>query len=203
MLAGFHCRMLGPAADVTNWNNEGLMDISAARGERSLLIAFADLTRFSFQSTLLPDAAIADGIDGLYERITARIGAAGGRVVKFIGDASLIVFPEEAADRGINALLDLKEEIDVYLSSIGWECRVMIKIHFGAVIAGPFGGAGDKRFDVIGKEVNACAMLDSTGVALSAEAFRKLEPETRKRFKKHTAPISYIRSEDPHRFRRR
>jgi hypothetical protein len=46
-------------------------------------------------------------------------------------------------------------------------------------------------------------MLDATGVALSAEAFRQLGPELRKRFKKHTPTITYIRTEDPHRFRRR
>jgi hypothetical protein len=46
-------------------------------------------------------------------------------------------------------------------------------------------------------------MLDSTGVALSVEAFRKLSPDMRRRFKKHTPPITYIRTEDPHRFRPR
>jgi hypothetical protein len=44
-------------------------------------------------------------------------------------------------------------------------------------------------------------MLDAPGVALSGEAFRKLGPEMRKRFKKHTPPITYIRVEDPRRFR--
>lgn len=56
---------------------------------------------------------------------------------------------------------------------------------------------------MLGRSVNAAALLDSTGVALSVEAFRKLGPELRKRFKKHTPTITYIRAEDPHRFRRR
>jgi hypothetical protein len=50
---------------------------------------------------------------------------------------------------------------------------------------------------VLGKAVNVTATLEGAGVTLSAEAFRKLAPELRARFKKHTAPITYIRLEDP------
>ena len=67
---------------------------------------------------------------------------------------------------------------------------------FGTVVAGPFGRDGDKRYDVIGKTVNVAATLDATGVALSVAAFRKLGPALRRRFKKHTPPVTYIRLED-------
>ena len=91
------------------------------------------------------------------------------------------------------------QAIDAFMADNKWECRLNVKAHFGTVIAGPYAG----RFDVLGKNVNAAAMLDSPGVALSVDAFRKLSPERRKRFKKHTAPVTYIRLEDPHRLRRR
>jgi len=48
---------------------------------------------------------------------------------------------------------------------------------------------------------NVAAMLDATGVTLSVEAFRKLGPDVRARFKKHTPPITYIRLQDPRRSR--
>ena len=172
---------------------------TSVRAEVPLLIAFADLTRFAAQSMCVSDVELAAMMDAFYQRVTTRIDGAGGRVVKFIGDAALIVFPEAAADRGIGALLDLKEDIDAFMTDAQWECRLNVKVHFGTVIAGPYAG----RFDVLGKNVNAAAMLDSPGVALSVEAFRKLSPERRKRFKKHTAPVTYIRLEDPHRLRRR
>lgn len=173
------------------------------RRELPMLIAFADLTRFAAQSLRVSDAELADTVDALYERVASGVTAARGRVVKFIGDATLVVFSPSDVDCGITALLDLKHEVDEWMASIGWECRMMIKVHFGAAIAGPFGAAAGGRFDVIGKAVNTTAMLDSTGVALSAEAFRKLGPALRKRFKKHTPTITYIRVEDPHRFRRK
>ena len=171
----------------------------SARSEIPLLIAFADLTRFAAQSLRVSDVALAATMDAFYQRVVARIDAAGGRVVKFIGDAALIVFAQADADRGVAALLDLKEDIDAFMSQSDWECRLMIKAHFGTAVVGPYAG----RFDVLGKAVNAAALLDSPGVAISAEAFRKLSPELRRRFKKHTPPVTYIRTEDPHRTRRR
>jgi class 3 adenylate cyclase len=168
-----------------------------------LLIAFADLTRYALQSRCVEDQLLADTMDRFYERVGARGAGAGGRVVKFIGDASLMVFPADAVDRGVEALLELKQEVDDWFEAMGWPCRMIVKVHFGTAIAGGFGASGAKRFDVIGSAVNAAAMLDSTGVALSAEAFRKLGPELRQRFKKHTPTITYIRAGDPHRFRRK
>jgi class 3 adenylate cyclase len=67
------------------------------------------------------------------------------------------------------------------------------------VAAGHFGADDDRRYDILGKTVNIAVRLESQGVALSAEAFRQLGPEMRRRFKKHTPPISYIRVEDQHR----
>jgi class 3 adenylate cyclase len=172
------------------------MDASI-RSEQSLLVVFADLTRYSAQAMCVTDVELAERMSVYYALVTSRIEAASGRVVKFIGDAVLAVFPEADVVRGVDAMLALKEEVDAAFTRDGWMCRLIVKAHFGPVIAGDFGG----RFDVLGKHVNAAAMVDSTGVALSANAFRKLSADARKRFKKHTPPITYIRVEDAHRFR--
>lgn len=167
------------------------------RSETALLVAFVDLTRFAIQSQRVADAELADTIDAYYEEVAAAVQEAGGRVVKFVGDGVLIAFPEGRVDQGVETLLALKDSVDASMARRGWECRLVAKAHFGHVIAGPFGAAGDKRPDVIGKTVNTAAMLDSTGVALSVAAFRKLGPALRRRFKKHTPPVTYIRVEDP------
>jgi class 3 adenylate cyclase len=166
-----------------------------------LLIAFVDLTRFGAQSQRTDDLEIAETIDAYYEHVGAAVRAGGGSVVKFEGDAALIVFPATAVDRGVEALLDLKDSVDDLRGGGGGACRLIAKVHFGTVIAGPFGAAGDKRPDVIGRAVNITAMLEATGVTLSVEAFRKLGRGLRARFKKHTPPITYIRLQDPHRSR--
>jgi len=167
--------------------------------EVSLLVAFTDFTRFATQAERLDDAEVARVMDAYYELAGSTIAAAGGRVVKFIGDATLAVFPGEAVDGGVLALLDLKDAADQLMADRGWESRLTVKAHFGPVVAGQFGVASDKRYDILGKTVNVTARLEASGMALSVEAFRQLGPDVRQRFKKHTPPVTYIRVEDPHR----
>ena len=169
------------------------------RSEVPLLIAFADLTRFFVQSQRVSDLDLADTLDAFYECVAVPVEKAGGRVVKFMGDAALIVFPEDAVDRGVEALVQMKDAVDDLMESRRWDCRLTVKAHFGTTVAGSFGAAGAKRFDVIGKAVNLTAVLEGSGVTLSVAAFRKLGPELRRRFRKHTPPVTYIRLEDPRR----
>ncbi len=176
--------------------------MAGTRQELPLLIAFIDLTRFAAQSQRTPDQEIAGTLDEYYEHVCAAARAAEGTVVKFIGDAALLVFPATGVDRGVEALIALKESVDELMGVRGWQCRLIAKVHFGTVVAGPFGAADEKRYDVIGRAVNTAAQLESAGVTLSVEAFRKLGCELRTRFKKHTLPITYIRAEDPRRARR-
>ena len=166
------------------------------RFETPQLIVFVDLTRFAAQSQRVDDVEIADTLDVFYEQVGAAVHGAGGRVVKCMGDAVLIAFDEAHVDRGVEGLLTLKDAVDQSMAQRGWACRLVVKAHFGTVVAGPFGRDGDKRYDVIGKTVNVAATLDATGVALSVAAFRKLGPALRRRFKKHTPPVTYIRLED-------
>ena len=169
------------------------------RTEVPLLIAFVDLTRFMVQSQRVTDLELADTLDAFYECVAVPVEKSGGRVVKFLGDAALVVFPEDALDRGVEALLQMKDAVDDLMESRRWECRLTVKVHFGTAVAGSYGAAGAKRFDVIGKAVNTAATLEGSGVTLSVTAFRKLGPELRRRFRKHTPPVTYIRHEDPRR----
>ena len=170
-------------------------DAPSARAERKLLIVFADLTRFMVNSRGTPDTMLAELLDGYYRHAEDAVAAAGGRMVKFMGDAFLAVWPEARAGTGVAALPGLKRDIDTWWTAKGWDSRVVVKAHWGRVVAGPFGAEG--RFDVIGNEVNVAATLPARTVSLSAEAFRCLSDGERKRFKKHTPPVVYIPVDDP------
>lgn len=167
----------------------------SARTEKALLIVFADLTRFMVNSRGTPDAALAEMLDGYYRHAEGAVAAAGGRMVKFMGDAFLAIWPEERAGTGVVALPGLKRDIDAWWTERGWDSRLVVKAHFGRVVAGPFGA--EERFDVIGNEVNVAATLPARTVSLSADAFRCLESGERKAFKKHTPPVVYIPVHDP------
>lgn len=173
------------------------------RAEVCLLVAFIDLTGFALQSTRVPDTELAAAVDGYYQRVAERIAAAGGRVVKYIGDGTLIVFDADDTEPGVAALLDVKRLVDRYFEDLGWNCRATVKAHVGTVIAGPYGPPDDLRFDVIGKTVNTAAMLDTTGITLSHEAFHRLSPALRQRFQEHAPPTTFIGADDMPRFRRR
>jgi adenylate cyclase len=167
--------------------------------EVPLLVAFADFLRYTAQVDRLPDAEVARVMAAYYALAGARIAAGGGRVVKFVGDAMLAVFPAEEAENGVLSLLDLKDAADEFMVQQGWDCRLVVKAHFGSVAEGTFSVGTEQRYDVLGKTVSIAARLEAgAGVSLSAEAFRRLGPEARRRFKKHTPPVTYIRAEDSH-----
>ena len=164
----------------------------------NMLVSFVDLTLYTKAALSMEDQAVAKWMDAFFEKLEKIISASGGIIVKYIGDAALIVFEERLAEQGILCLLDAKTQIDDWLSHDGYASRLQVKIHFGQAIAGPFGGKGNKRFDVIGSTVNAAATLREKPFCISAQAFRQLSAEGRKHFKKHTPPITYIRLEDRH-----
>ncbi len=164
-----------------------------------LLVVFTSFNRYTAQVDRLDDAEVARVMSAYYGMAASAVKAAGGRVVKFIGDATLAVFPAEAVDRGVLGILELKDASDRFMAEQGWDCHLMAKVHFGSVAQGQFGTGADRRYDVLGKTVNVAARLETNGVALSVEAFRQLGPEVRQRFKKHTPAVTYIRQEDSHR----
>jgi class 3 adenylate cyclase len=164
----------------------------------NLLVAFSDLAGFARLHEQMDDSALFKAMDAYFEFVGDTVACAEGRVVKCIGDAALIVFPEERVDDGIRALKTLKEKGDRWLLERQLPCRHTIKAHFGPVAAGPLGPKGDKRFDILGETVNTAARIPSQGFAMSAQVFRKLKPETRKGFKKHTPPVTYIPLEQRH-----
>ena len=168
--------------------------VSSARVEQAVLIVFADITRFMVNSRSTPDVALAELLDRYYRHADGLVATAGGRVVKFMGDAFLAVWPEAAPARGGGAVRPEAGHRRV-VGGEGWDSRVVLKAHFGRAIIGPFGG--DARLDVIGNEVNVAATLPARTVSLSAEAFRRLESDRRRGFKKHSAPVVYIPVDDP------
>jgi len=167
--------------------------------ELNLLVAFFDLTSFARFSKNHSNRETFDMLSEYYEFVGDIVKKGGGRVVKFIGDAGLVVYPEENVDRGVMSLKKLKDDGDKWLAERKTPCRNVIQAHFGPVVCGPIGTREEKQLDVLGNTVNTAAMLNSSGFAISPQAFRRLKPKNRKHFKKHTPPVVYIPVEEKHR----
>lgn len=157
----------------------------------TLGITFFDLSRFADWSSTDDDARVASFLQTFYSLAAKHLEPAGARIVKFMGDAGLAVFPKNSAEAVIFALCAYSQEIRDRAREYGLDTYLNINVHVGPVISGSFGVPGAERFDVIGKSVNIAARLGRRGVTLSAQAFRCLSPEGRKRFQKITPPTTY------------
>jgi adenylate cyclase len=167
--------------------------------ETEVLVAFFDLTQFARFATSRTSREVFETLSAYFEFIGDVVAEGGGTVVKFIGDAGLLVYPAERVDTGVMSLRKLQEEGDAWLQRRGIPCRNVIKAHFGAVTCGPIGTRHEKSFEVYGETVNIAALLRSDGLAITPQVFRKLHKDTRRFFKKHTPPVTYIPVEQRHR----
>ena len=159
--------------------------------EETLVVAFFDLSRIGEWSSSEDDAHVAGFFQEFYELAARHVAPAGGRIVKFMGDAGLAVFGEEAAEQGIFAMCDLAAASRALGRELGLDTYLNVNVHVGEVLAGSFGPKGAERYDVIGKTVNIAARLGRRGVTISAQAFRCLGGDARKRFEKRMLPITY------------
>ncbi len=166
--------------------------------ESNLLVAFTGLNGFSRFAIKCPGDSLFRTLSDYFEFIGDIVEKAGGRLVKPIGDAALIVFPEDRIDEGVRALLELYDKGDAWLDARGLPCRHNIKAHFGPVFSGMIGTRADKRYDICGNTVNVTARIQSGGFAVTPQVFRKLKTATRGMLKKHTPPVTYIPVEDRH-----
>ena len=157
-----------------------------------MVVVFSDLTGFAHFSNNIETEDLFNFMFEYCELVGHIIEQTGGTVIKFIGDATLIAYNGESADKAVSGLLDLKESGDKWLQNRGINCRHIIKAHIGSVLCGRIGNKYNKRFDIFGPTVNTTFRLNSNGFAMTPQLFRTLSSKTRKLFKKHTPPITYI-----------
>lgn len=159
--------------------------------QQTMGVVFFDLSRFAEWGGSEQDEQVAEFLQSFYVLSSEVIGSAGGRIVKFMGDAGLAVFDPDAAEAAIDALDRLARQVRALALEAGLDAYLNINVHVGPVLTGSFGAPGAERFDVIGKTVNVAARLGRRGMILSAQAFRCLGPEARQRFNKNMPPITY------------
>ena len=154
-------------------------------------VAFFDLSRISAWADTEQDERVAAFFQQFYALAAQRLEPAGGRIVKFMGDAGLLVFEPRAAEAVIFALDELARDARELGRQAGLDTYLNVNVHVGPVLTGSFGAPGAERFDVVGKTVNIAARLGRRGLTLSPQAFRCLSEEGRQRFRKITPPVTY------------
>jgi class 3 adenylate cyclase len=164
--------------------------------KKKVLIVVFDLINFGSFSRESDSADIFSALDHFYISSKAKIEKNGGKVVKFISDSGLAYFEADDADKGIRTMWELKKDTDIWFSKITAKGGLAVNCHVGEVTMGEITGPHGRQLEILGDAVNTTFTLGKRQFLLSPEAFRSLESETRKIFKKYTPPIVYRLSQE-------
>ena len=128
---------------------------------------FCDMRGFTALSDRLPARAVVGILDRYFEHVAAPIEERGGEVLKFIGDATLAVFPIGAAGAAAACRRALDAALAVLARIAAWPCaeagpiEIGVALHAGHVLYGNIGGRERLDFTVIGASVNEVCRVES------------------------------------------
>ena len=163
--------------------------------EQELLIGFYDLSGYMRYAEHTEPQRLLDVMAGYFALTGQIVRDAGGRLIKTLGDAGLAAFPPNRPTRpsapfrrcGGRAAIGSPSTTTraSHRQTASWPGRDR---------QGRQSGRGDHRCLRQDGECRGDAAQHRP--RLTPAVFRSLQPETRKLFKKHTPPISYINPDD-------
>lgn len=129
-------------------------------------ILYADLRGFTQLTETLEPAALLASLDRHLELVVTPIEAAGGQVLKFMGDGLLAVFPTDPASDAEAARAAYRAAVEALRNNAALAIEhpnampVDIALHIGDVLYGNVGGTSRLDFTVIGPAVNTAARME-------------------------------------------
>lgn len=140
---------------------------------------FSDLRDFTALSENLPPDQLLAMLNEYFEFVSAAVTARGGEVLRFVGDAMLIVFPitgEQSRERACRSALDAAIDAIDSIATVNHtrrrhgkpEIRFGIGLHEGSVVYGNVGAPDRLDFTVMGPAVNRTARLETLTKTLDA-----------------------------------
>lgn len=157
---------------------------------------FSDLREFTALTETLPADKVLAMLNAYFEHIDAAVTPRGGEILRFIGDAMLIVFPAQTkreVDAACRAAVDAALDAFASLAALNQrrrsagepQIRFGVGLNVGEVIYGNVGAPARLDFTVMGPAVNRTARLEgltkTLGVPLlmSAEFVAHLDAAVR------------------------
>ena len=157
--------------------------IQRGRGESiNAALMLSDLRGFTQLSNRLPSQRVIELLDDYFDCVVPAIAAAGGEVLKYIGDAVLAFFHGDDAAAACRAALDgaigALARLDQF-SAPDAELHAGIALHYGEVSYGNIGSGHRLDFTLIGPDVNLVSRIQTVCGAsgqrlLMSERFAKL-----------------------------
>ena len=151
-----------------------VLDGQIKRGDGEIIDAalwFSDVRDFTRLTETLPSHEVLGMLNAYFGLVSDAVTVRGGEILRFIGDAMLIVFPAErsgktsACQNALDSALDAFTALDVLNSrrrraSLP-EITFGLGLHVGEVIYGNVGAPERLDFTVMGPAVNRTARLES------------------------------------------
>lgn len=145
------------------------------RGDADIIKAalwFSDLRNFTHLTETLPTDQVLELLNAYFEFVSAAVTAQGGEILRFIGDAMLIVFPINAGTNprtACKAAIDAAIDAQNTLASLNHrrrrrghaEIEFGVGLNIGEVIYGNVGAPDRLDFTVMGPAVNHTARLEA------------------------------------------
>lgn len=158
--------------------------------EQQLVVVVIDLANFVHSVRGMSATEIAALVDRYFREVAGPVEEAGGRIVKFLGDAVLAVFPPDRAADAVAAVHQLGPTVRQLGRDHGIELDLGVNVHLSTVAEGEFGVDG--RYDVMGTGVNhTFRMASGAGIRISEPVYRKLPSDRRGGWEKHQPPATY------------
>jgi adenylate cyclase len=126
-------------------------------------LMLCDLRGFTELSNRLPVQRVLELLDAYFDRVVPAITAAGGEVLKFMGDAVLAFFhrgePAAACAAALEGALSALERLAQFRASDA-ALSAGIALHYGEVSYGNIGSGRRLDFTVIGPDVNLVSRIE-------------------------------------------
>ena len=129
--------------------------------ESTATVAYADMRRFSIISAQLGPVDVSVALRRYYEHIEESVLHHGGRIVKFMSDGVLVLFPSvsgrDHAGNGLGMLSRLAETVGPWLEENEAKglpvMEYSVGVATGRVLHGEVGTARQRAFDLLGLPV--------------------------------------------------
>ncbi len=161
-----------------------------------LVLFLADLSGYHRGFRSRSDAEMAHFLDRFYAASEDVVTEAGGRVIKFLGDAVLAVFGPEDAVAAVNAAIHLEAVSKTLARGVGLDMGLGANLHAGDAVLAELGRGSSRRLDVIGRAVNQTFLLGrGPGIRISERVYRRLPSSDRSPWDKNKPPAVYVLGE--------
>lgn len=155
-------------APVAGFMRRGVNPLTIPPRHVTRVILFSDMVGFSRHAAVLPVDELVTVVNAYLSLCASVVTACGGQVSKFLGDCVMAVFPEDGADRAVEAGIEILASLERVRDEAppSSPLRVLhggLGIAAGEVVEGNVGSTSRSDFTVLGAAVNrSCALEAAT-----------------------------------------